>query len=166
MSEAISDRAASFITGGVALVFSGAYVMYARNIEDSLLADSVGASGVPVMVGMLMGLASVGLLIKGAVTRATGDVEDDGDAASSNRSHLLAAGLLAILLGYVFLLPMLGYVVSIGLLVAAVAMFAGGRNKVAVGGMLLVTGPVLWLMFDMALKVRMPAGFWPQIFSG
>ena len=165
MSGGLSDRAAAFITGGVGLVFSGAYVLYARNIEDSLLADSVGASGVPVMVGSLLGLASLGLLLKGAVAPADAGAADDAPA-DTRRAHLLAIGLVVILAVYVLLLPLLGYLVAIGLLAGAVALFAGGRNQRAVGGMLLITGPLLWLLFDVALRVRMPAGFWPKIFSG
>ena len=48
MSEGFSDRATSCVTGAIGLAASLTYVVAARRIEDSLLADAVGASGVPV----------------------------------------------------------------------------------------------------------------------
>jgi hypothetical protein len=74
----------------------------------------------------------------------------------------MAAGLLAILAVYVVLLPVLGYVVSIGLLIGAVAWFAGARKPVSVMACMVIAGPLLWLMFDWALEIRLPVGLWPQ----
>jgi putative tricarboxylic transport membrane protein len=74
----------------------------------------------------------------------------------------MAVGLLAILAVYVALLPVLGYVPSIGLLIGAVAWFAGARKAVSVVACMVVAGPLLWLMFDWALEIRLPVGLWPQ----
>ena len=63
----IGDRAAALVTGCGGLVFSVVYILSARSIEDSLLADPVGASGVPVAIGGLMALASAALIVKGLV---------------------------------------------------------------------------------------------------
>jgi hypothetical protein len=170
MSGGVSDRAANLVTGGVGLAFSLVYINFARGIEDSLLADAVGASGVPVSVGALMAIASAALLVKGflpVARRATGKVEgaDDGGAPAF-RPHWLAAGLLLILAAYLLVLPWLGYVLSIGLMAAAVGWFAGGREVKVLLGFTVLTGPILWFLFDFALKVRMPAGIWPTLFSG
>jgi hypothetical protein len=165
MSEGLSERSASCITGAIGLLGSIVYLAVARNIEDSLLADSVGASGVPIGVGVLMALASVVLLVKGwalqsPVKKLSADRQPVIKTASSDslRPHQLAAGLLLILLLYVALLPFLGYVLSIGLLATAVAWFAGGRDRIALLAFVLLTGPLLWFLFDFALKVRMPVG--------
>ena len=170
MSGGVSDRAANLITGGVGLAFSLIYINFARGIEDSLLADAVGASGVPVSVGALMAIASVALLVKGflpVARRVPGKEEeaDDGGVPAS-RPHWLAAGLLLILAVYLLVLPWLGYVVSIGVMAAAVGWFAGGREVKVLLGFTVFTGPILWFLFDFALKVRMPAGIWPALFSG
>jgi hypothetical protein len=71
-----------------------------------------------------------------------------------------------ILATYLILLPWLGYVVSIGLLSAAVAWFAGGRESKVLLGFVLLTGPLLWFLFDYALKVKMPTGIWAAFFAG
>jgi len=170
MSAAISDRAANLVTGGVGLAFSLVYINFARGIEDSLLADAVGASGVPVSVGALMGLASTALLVKGFMPVARPQSQEqetaEGSSASASRPHWLAAGLLLILAVYLIALPWLGYVLSIGFMAAAVGWFAGGRDTKVLLGFTVLTGPILWFLFDFALRVRMPAGIWPTLFSG
>lgn len=178
MSEGVSDRTAALITGGVGLAFSLAYINFARGIEDSLLADAVGASGVPVSVGGLMAFASVALLVKGALPSAKvvpkpGDTPDSAapeadaqGAPSASRPHWLAVGLLLILAVYLLALPWLGYVVSVGLLAAAIAWFAGGREPKVLLGFALFTGPFLWFLFDFVLRVRMPVGIWATLFTG
>ena len=168
MSDGVSDRAASAVTGAAGLALSVAYVLKARAIEDSLLADPVGASGVPVAVGSLMALASTALLVKAALTRAEAPAAREADAepadAQAAAAHLLALGLLVLLSLYLLALPWLGYIVSMGLMAAAAAWLAGGRQARVLLGFAVVTGPLLWLMFDVALRVRLPAGFWPAIF--
>jgi hypothetical protein len=167
MSGGLSERTASSVTGGIGLAFSLAYIAKARGIEDSLLADEVGASGVPVAIGCLMAATSAVLLVKALLSaRAIQQPAPETDAPAGMRPHLLAFGLMALLTVYMVLLPWLGYVVAIGLLAAAVAWFAGGRERKALLGFALLTGPFLWFLFDFALKVRMPAGFWPTLFSG
>jgi len=169
----LSDRTTSYVTGAIGLVGSLTYIVAARRIEDSLLADAVGASGVPVAVGMLMAVASVALLVKGLALSpkvktplTTGKGEQHTPVDSPLRPHGLAAGLLVILVAYLVALPWLGYILSIGLLSAAVGWFAGGRERKTLLGFALLTGPILWFLFDFALKVHMPAGFWPKLFTG
>jgi hypothetical protein len=165
-----SDRQSNLITGSVGLTFSLAYIRFANGIEDSLLADAVGASGVPVAIGALMALASALLLIKAVMQKPRPQLsEGQADAPDTDvpqNPHRLALGLLLILAAYLVLLPWLGYVVAIGLLSAAVACFAGGRESKVLLGFVLLTGPLLWFLFDFALKVKMPVGIWPTLFAG
>ena len=130
MSEGLSDRATSCITGAIGLLASVTYIMAARRIEDSLLADAVGASGVPVAVGVLMALASLALLVKALLSPAAATAKSQAASPESAafwlRPHGLAAGLLLVLVVYLLVLPWLGYIVSIGLLSAAVACFLAG----------------------------------------
>jgi hypothetical protein len=88
------------------------------------------------------------------------------DPEAPQNPHRLALGLLLILATYLIVLPWLGYVLSIGLLSAAVAWFAGGREAKVLFGFVLFTGPVLWFLFDFALKVKMPAGIWSALLAG
>jgi len=163
MNDITVDR----ITGALGVVLASVYVLYARSIEDSMLADAVGAAGVPTGVGVMLALASLALLLK-TLRSAADDLTDEMPAPGmdasgvSRRPHAMAAGLLAILAVYVALLPVLGYVPAIGLLIGAVAWFAGARQLLSVTICMVLAGPLLWLMFDWALEIRLPVGLWPQ----
>lgn len=159
------------------ILLSSAYVWQARAIEDSLLSDEVGAGGVPAAVGILMLVVSIALLLKtllarsrGGRTSSRGASQEDADASSGDsphgQPHRMALGLLLILAAYVALLPWAGYIVSMGLLVAAVALFAGARMAPVLVVFAVSMGPVLWFLFEYLLQVRMPAGAWSAIFGG
>ena len=169
MKSHISDRLTTVITGSVGLVFSIAYVLHARSIEDSLLADAVGASGVPVGIGVLMACVCCALLFKALIqprTPQAAATPPTDTQSNPGSAHTKAIGLLAILIAYVVSLPFAGYVISIGLLTFAVAWFAGARNKRVLAGLLFLTGPLLWLLFEALLKVRLPTGIWSALLSG
>jgi putative tricarboxylic transport membrane protein len=164
MTDAQVDR----ITGALGVLLSVGYVLYARGIEDSLLADGVGANGVPTGVGVVLLLASLALFCK-SWAASSGAAEQDvveenaAEEAGAKHPHRMALGLLGILAAYVATLPVLGYIVSIGLLVGSVAWLAGARKRVSVLACMLIAGPALWLMFDWALEIHMPVGLWPKL---
>lgn len=163
----MKDRTADRISGALGVALATAYVMHANTIEDSMLADAVGAAGVPIGVGVMLALASLALLLKTFRSAPDGQSEamDEPEKEASRGAqhpHAMAAGLLAILAVYVALLPVLGYVLSIGLLVGAVAWFAGARQLLSVIACMVVAGPLMWLVFDWALEIRLPVGLWPQ----
>jgi hypothetical protein len=162
MSSSLSEALADRWTALLGLITSTAYVLYARTIEDSLLADGVGAAGVPVGVGCVMAVASLALLLKSLKAGFRVSSVPTGEAASPDARHTRAAGLLAILVVYVSLLPVLGYVVSVGLLIGAVAWFAGARQRATILYCMLLAGPFMWFIFDWTLDIRLPVGLWPQ----
>jgi hypothetical protein len=166
----ISERHSNLVTGTVGLCFSLVYIRFASGIEDSLLADEVGASGVPISIGWLLALASALLLVKAfkqkQVPPLSAKPVEAADADTPKNPHRLASGLLLILAAYLILLPWLGYVLAIGLLSSTVAWFAGGRESKVLLGFVLLTGPLLWFLFDYALKVKMPTGIWATLFAG
>ncbi len=156
---------------GIAL--SLAYIWQARSIEDSLLADEVGAGGVPTGVGLLLLVASVGLLVRSLMVgspaaQVAQDTRKDneGQGGRAQHPHRMALGLLAILGGYVALLPVAGYVLSIGLLSIAVVRFSGGALDRTVAAFALAIGPLLWFLFSYLLQVRMPVGLWSGLLGG
>ncbi len=163
LTDALVDR----ITGALGALLSVGYVLYARGIEDSLLADGVGANGVPTGVGVVLLLASLALFCKSwAVSNSVAEpdaAEENADEDGAKHPHRMALGLLMILTAYVTLLPFLGYVVSIGLLVGSVAWLAGSRQRMTIIACMLIAGPALWLLFDWALEIRMPVGLWPKL---
>jgi hypothetical protein len=136
-----------------AVVLAGAYLQVAGSIPESLLSDSVGAAGLPRAVGWA--LAVVGVLLCARSLRARANPQGTGEGTGW-RPHLRAAGLLAILFGYVLLAPWLGYAVATGVLLAAGAAYAGarrGRDLVLVPALAAL---VFWLLFVHAFGIPMP----------
>ena len=161
MSDGRAQMLRDAVTGVIAIAVAVVYVVLARGIENSLLSDEVGAGGVPSAVGALLGIVGAVLLVK-AFLKGRASASSVSAPNTPWRSHAMALGLLLMLAVYVWLLPRMGYMVSIVAMVAGVAWLAGSRQWRTIFAMALVTGPLLWLVFDRVLQVRMPAG----IFGG
>ena len=158
MSARLADR----ITGVLGILVSASYVAYARQIEDGMLADEVGAAGVPSAVGLLMMLAGAGLLLKSL--RPDRAVAAGGDAAPKTSpwtAHGLALALLAVLAGYMLLLPLAGYWVSVALLIGAVSTLVGARDRKVILACSVLGASGLYTLFTLLLNIRLPAGLWP-----
>ena len=160
MNDALVDR----ISGGLGMLLAASYIATAQSIEDSLLADAVGASGVPTGVGVVLLIASLFLFVKSFKSKASmlNETEEEPTEGGSQHPHAMALGLLLILAAYVFLLPILGYVLSVGLLVGAAAWFAGARRYTSLVLCAVLAGPLLWFVFDWTLEIRLPVGLWPM----
>lgn len=150
-------RRTDLALGLAAVLFAAAYLHGASGIAESLLSDSVGATGVPRAVGWAIGAVGVLLCVRSvfAAPAQEPEAEDPGEGAR-RRPHLRALGLLAILSGYVVLAPWFGYAVATGLLVAVSAWYAGAgldRNLVVVP---VGAAIVLWVLFVVAFGIPMP----------
>lgn len=157
-TDARRDRLLSVLTA----VFALSYITAARGIEDSLLADAVGAGGVPQGVGIAMLLMALALFAKSlrgrvAAKAAAGDAGAEAGAGWPSTA-LRTTGLVAILAGYGLALPLLGYPLTVSLLVLAAGRLAGAALRWPLLLCAAVAGPLLWALFDWALKVRMPVG--------
>ena len=138
--------------GIAAVVLAGAYFAEAGAIQQSLLADAVGADGVPRLIAYGMGATGLALAGRGIAQPAASNDDAPPDA------YRRAAGLLAILVAYLLVVPVAGYAVSIAALIAAVAWYAGAKPDgtmvaAAVGG-----AALFWFMFGYLLGIPMPAG--------
>ncbi|HVI88739.1 MAG TPA: tripartite tricarboxylate transporter TctB family protein [Dongiaceae bacterium] len=157
------------VSGCILLVFSIVYYLAASAIPISLLADSVGAQGLPKSYGIALGILSALLIAQALYARWRGaPVVDAANAAVARRRDkagaLRAAGMLAIGIGYVLLLPWLGYALCLALLIATTVWYQERhyRHKVwplAIGGAV-----VFWLIFVQLLQIAEPSGFWPSLF--
>ncbi|MEO6408926.1 MAG: tripartite tricarboxylate transporter TctB family protein [Burkholderiaceae bacterium] len=155
----MNDRRRDLLLGVVVAGFALAYIAGARAIEDSLLADAVGAGGVPQAAGLVLLLAALALVVKSLLARDPGRAtSQEDDEATPWRGPLLGAGLLLALAVHVLLLPVLGYIVSTSLLVGAVALLGGARDRLPLGLCTALSGLALWAMFEWALQIRMPSG--------
>ena len=152
MSSAQRDR----LLAVLALMLAAACVAAARAIEDSLLADDVGTGGVPQGVGIAMGLAALALFAKSFAVSTAPAAELE--SKPWREALLRTSALVLALLGYAALLPLLGYALAVSLLVLATGRLAGAALKWPLLLCAVLSGPLLWALFDGLLKVRMPIG--------
>lgn len=146
----MSPAARDITLGVAALALAGAHAALAREIPVSLLSDAVGPGGVPLAIAALMAAAGAALILRSLLRPA--------DAMPPTPRHGRAAALLALLVGYVFAVPFLGYPLSLGLLAGAVALYAGARPGLALAGFAAATGALFWFGFVRVMGIPFPAG--------
>lgn len=154
----MTDRQRDRLLAVLAAAFATLYVSAARSIEDSLLSDAVGAGGVPQAVGIALVLAALALFAKSFVGPAAAAESKPAQPSSRLGAALRTVGLALILLTYAALLPLLGYPLSVSLLVLAAGWLAGAALKAPLLLSAALSGPLLWALFDQLLQVRMPVG--------
>jgi putative tricarboxylic transport membrane protein len=142
------------VCAAAGLALAGGYYAAADAIPTSLLADSVGAAGIPKLLAVALALLSVLLgarsLLGGAAT--------DGDATVGR--HLRALGVAGLGFVYVAAAPYLGYPLAAAALVAAATLYYGERPRPGVFVYAIGCAALLWLVFAKLLGVAMPPGIW------
>lgn len=161
---------------GLAAFALGAwYWRAAGDIPISPLDGVVNATVLPHMLGIAMMLFSVLLIMRALLVeilylrsarRATGAVADrpEQDGMSfSPRQHLKAAGMVAIGIAYLLILPTLGYIPSVILLIGAVAIYIGARAGAYTLAVAVAVGITFYLLFVWLLGIPLPSGIWPGL---
>ncbi|WGD30585.1 tripartite tricarboxylate transporter TctB family protein [Ancylobacter sp. WKF20] len=148
-------------SGLVLLALAGAYYVATGSIANSTLEDEVGAIGLPHALAVVLALIGIAIFLRGLrAGRAPADPHDEEDA---DVRLPRALGFLAFGAVYVLILPFAGYLVSVALLIGAVALYEGAPRRwtvpaAAIGGAILY-----WAVFVKLLGVNQPAG---TLFAG
>jgi putative tricarboxylic transport membrane protein len=114
----------------ILLAFSVVFWLGADGIPKSRLSGSVGADGLPKMLAVTLGILSAGLIAQTLLMMKLASPTaraGEGDKSGHWMQHLRALGMIALGAAYLVLVPYLGYVLSIGLLLLAVALYNGKR---------------------------------------
>jgi putative tricarboxylic transport membrane protein len=152
------------LVGGVTTSLIGAlYLFHASQLRPSSLADSVGPQGLPLVYGWLMLGLGVLLLAQSLLAARRVSPSERAEAqvkawAGQGRRTLWAAGLLTFAVGYLLIVEALGYLLSLAVLISAVAIYLGARMSWRPLALGLGGAVVLWLMFVKLLGVGMPEG--------
>lgn len=133
---------------------AGAYYAAADALPTSLLADAVGAGGIPKLLAVALALLSLLLGARSLLAGAGGE--------SAGGPHLRALGVAGLGFVYVAAAPYLGYPLALALLVAAATLYYGERPGPAVLLYAIGCAAALWLVFAKLLGVAMPTGAWWQ----
>jgi hypothetical protein len=155
------------ICGLMGLAIALVYIVATGDIPESGIGDTVGAAGIPHVLGYSLAAVSVFFIgarllflrQNGAPPLPSGDSVFDTPLAAFTS----ATGTVLICAFFVFLFEPAGYLLSIGLLVLALCLYQGERLNlrlfiVAAGGAF-----TLWVLFAVLLGVRMPHGIWADL---
>ena len=142
------------VCAAAGLVLAGTYYAAADAIPTSLLADGVGAAGIPRLLAVALALLS---LVLGARSLLASP-----GAAAVGGPHVRALGIAGLGFVYVAAAPYLGYPLALALLVAAATLYYGERPRPMVVAYAFGCAALLWLVFAKLLGVAMPAGAWWQ----
>jgi putative tricarboxylic transport membrane protein len=145
--------ARDLVTGGLALALAAAYFAAADALPRSMLADRVGADGVPKALAVALGALGVLQIARTLLRRGA-----DGGGEEGPSRHARAAGLLLIGAAYAVAAPYLGYLPATVALLFATAAYAAGQWSVRMAAVSAAGGVALWLVFAKVLGVSMPAG--------
>jgi putative tricarboxylic transport membrane protein len=145
---------ATAVFGGVMLVAAGLVVADALALPETSAA--VGPAAVPLPVGVVVGLVGAGLLVQ-----SVGKLRSaPAGRPWQRRAGLRVLAMVATLVAFALLLPLLGYVVSsAGLFVVAALLLGAPRDwRVPAYGWSLAA--VIFLVFDRLIGLTLPTGPW------
>jgi hypothetical protein len=157
------------VAGSGLLVFSVVYYLAAAAIPASQLSDTVGPGGVPKSYGIALGILSIlligqALLARRRAVTTRAKIAADEESRQDRYRALRALGMLAIGVAYLVLLPVIGYVLSLALLIFAAAWYQEGARRRWLIPTAIVGAGMFWAIFVALLQIDQPAGFWPSLF--
>lgn len=152
----------TFLGGLAAIIIGAVYYYLALQIRETSLADTVGPAGVPkgfafLMIGLGLALLIQDFVLRSAENLITANWRED------RRRMLRATGLLLIGILYLLIVPFMGYLLTIAVLVIAVAAYQGAPMSLKLAGIGFGGALMLWITFVWLLGIPMPAG---SIMSG
>jgi len=154
------------ISGTIVLLIALLYYYLAIGISESVLADQVGAAGLPVVYATLLG--GIGIVLGAKALIVWRFTPRDGrhpihGPRGTGRTLLRASGMLAIGVAYVSAVTVAGYLLSLIAVIGLVALYQGERLDWRLGGIAVGGGVAFWIFFDRVLGIDMPPGFWPTL---
>ncbi|GAA5146611.1 hypothetical protein GCM10023321_06320 [Pseudonocardia eucalypti] len=176
-SERTTQRATALFA---LLLLVGAVVMIADGARRPAGGPGLGPGAAPVAIGALLGLVGAGLLVQARAAlrfRSPEKPEPEPDSQSgdgmsqistqSSSAWKSAAGgwwrvgaLVAVLLAFAVLLPIVGYVVSSAGLFAAAALLLGAPRSWNVLAYGWAVAAIAFLVFDRLIGLSLPVGPW------
>jgi putative tricarboxylic transport membrane protein len=165
------------VTGVAALVIGIGYLAMGFQLRASALADAVGPAGLPKVLGFVM--VTLGLIqclqavLAGrmpspnvpvtATTNGADEIEpvDEGSVGWAGLAR--AGGLLAIAVGYLLVIKVIGYPLAVATLLIAVSIYGGAKVTWRVFAIGIAGAVVYWVLFVEILGIPLPTGILASI---
>lgn len=150
------------VCGFLGLLLAAGYYAMAARIQTSQLADDVGPDGLPKAYAYMLGGFSLLLMLRAGLRPAlAGLTPTNGPRDLMALKRAIGMGVIGV--GYVVLVPWLGYPLAIAAVIGAASAYQGGTINlrlmlIAAGGAL-----ALWFVFVFLLHIGQPAGIWPDV---
>lgn len=145
------------------LAVAAIYWNEATKIRISPLDGPIGASGLPKTLAYTLGALAIVLIARDLLgvylaRRSAIAATDPEPRKGSLRAHMRAAGMLALGIGYLLVVPYLGYVISIGLLVGAVSLYIGAPLSLRTLLVAVIGAGFFYLLFVQFLGIPLTPG--------
>ncbi|MBI5069688.1 MAG: tripartite tricarboxylate transporter TctB family protein [Deltaproteobacteria bacterium] len=158
--------------GLVILLVALGYVWETRNIPTLFQSPGVpGPAAFPTVLGLVLGLAGLWRLVRGApgdeaaaraAQKAAGEAKEPAAAGAPAPSWLAAHGrfyaLWAVVLGFMFFMPELGFPLGAGAAMLLMFRLLGEKRWHVSAALSIATTAILYLGFSKGLGVRLPLG--------
>ncbi len=152
--------ARQLICSAILLIVAASYYSVASQITRSALADEVGPAGLPVVYALVLATVALALAAK-AVFRPLllRSVAATAAVGEPTLGFLLrrAGGVFAIGVGYLLIVPLAGYFLTLILVIAAMALYQGERASARLATIAVAGAAGFWLLFVRLLGIPMPA---------
>ncbi len=155
----MKEKAPDLIGAGLLVVLGAAFAVGAASGFE-LFGDGgrIGSGFMPFAAGVL--LVVFGAMVGGQAllwrpSEATGEPEDESGEEGSRYTAGVVFGLTFVA---VLLIPVLGFLVSFGLLVFALVRFVEGEGWLLGAGMGIGAAVLTWLVFVLFLQIPLPGG--------
>ena len=156
-----------FFFASAMLALAVPYYLMADAIPTSALSDAVGPGGLPRTYAVILAGLSLILMAQALMRQrraAARAAWAEGSVKIERAQFYRAAGMLAIGVFYVAVVPYLGYVPTIAVLIAATTYYQGGSLSRQVALVAVAGAVFFWLLFVLVLRIPQPPGIWPQLF--
>ena len=167
MTPVSSNSPAGDLLGALFLLLvAGGYYAASLGINESALADEVGAAGLPIVYATALAALAIALAVKALLSVRIARRTAAGPAADlrgEGKKLLRASGMLAVGIGYVAIVDIVGYALSLVAVIALVAAYQGERMDWRLAGIAAGGGALFFAFFDLVLGIDMPAGVWPRL---
>ncbi|MEM9440563.1 MAG: tripartite tricarboxylate transporter TctB family protein [Pseudomonadota bacterium] len=150
--------------GLVMFLVAVVYWFEADKIKISPLDGPIGASGLPKSLAYALGALAIILIVRSVIGTLMAPKTASQEPASVTsmgdliRPHLRAIGMLGIGVGYLLLVPWLGYTITIAALLLVVSLYIGAdltRRTLLIAA---IGGVAYYLLFVQFLGIPLPAG--------
>jgi len=157
ISEEQPDRREVLASGAFGVMMLVAAVLVIVDaVRLPATSEAVGPAAVPLPVGVLLGVVGAALLVRARLQLATAVEQHPWQPGAGVR----VLGMVAALVGFALLLPLLGYVVTAAALFGAAALLLGAPHPLRTLTYGWALAAIVFLVFDRLIGLSLPAGPW------